>query len=68
MRIALDMRKCCGNGMCAVVAPKFFKLTDTGQLKILQSTFGKEDLDLIKEAELCCPAGAISYDDGKAAG
>jgi ferredoxin len=67
MNIAVDMRKCCGNGMCAVVAPKFFEITNAGKLKLLRSTFREEDLDLIKEAELCCPTGAISYDDGEAA-
>jgi len=57
--IAIDVRRCCGAGMCALIAPEVFDQDpESGTVVLLDSR--PERYDLVRDAVVSCPSGAIS--------
>lgn len=62
MKVIVDRAKCVSNGMCAALAPNYFSISDDGTLVILQENAAEQDAEVLREAELSCPSGAIGID------
>ncbi len=63
MRIKIDRELCIGDGSCAAIAPKTFKLDLEGKAIVLDD-FGDDD-ETIKMAIESCPVQAIIMTDEK---
>jgi ferredoxin len=59
MRIRVDFSRCCGNGLCASIAPEYFDLDQRGQLHIRDTEVDDDSVDAVEEALETCPAAAI---------
>ena len=65
MFIEADTERCCGSGMCALVAGELFDQTDDDGTVIVLRPEVPEDLrELALECERNCPCGAISVRTG----
>jgi ferredoxin len=63
MKVKVDREKCIGCGVCAVIAPKSFRLGEDGKSEPIEPAGDSEAM--IKNAVESCPVGAISVKDGK---
>lgn len=63
MKVRVDRDYCVGAGTCVVIAPKYFELDDEGLAVVLQEEVDEEDEDMVREAELGCPAEAIIVEE-----
>lgn len=59
MKIDFDANKCCGNGMCAALAPDYFELQRDGTLVVLKNEAPDQDVDVLEQAVLSCPVEAL---------
>lgn len=60
MRIKIDRELCIGDGSCASIAPKTFKLDLDGKAIVIDE-YGDDD-ETIKMAVESCPVQAITMD------
>lgn len=58
-RIMIDPSKCQGHGRCALIAPSYFEVDDTGFGHVLVDEVAEIDRDDIDEAVLSCPENAM---------
>ncbi|MFG2812090.1 ferredoxin [Streptomyces sp. NPDC048410] len=64
LRIAVDLERCCGSGMCALTAPGVFDQRDSdGRVVLLEQFASKNMEDSVKLASENCPCAAISFGD-----
>jgi ferredoxin len=63
MRIKIDRELCIGDGSCASIAPKTFKLDLEGKAIVLDD-YGDDD-ETIKMAIESCPVQAITMEEEK---
>lgn len=61
MRIKIDTELCIGDGSCAAIAPKTFKLDLSGKAVVIDE-YGDDD-ETIKMAVESCPVQAIIMDE-----
>jgi ferredoxin len=57
--VTIDSTKCQGHGRCALIAPKYFDVDDTGFGTVLVDTVADDDLDDVTTAQLSCPENAL---------
>ena len=57
--IEVDKDLCVGSGECVVVAPQAFLLGQADSTVIVLPSAGDVDLELLIDAEMGCPTGAI---------
>jgi ferredoxin len=61
MHIEVDIARCCGSGMCALVAPALFdQRRRDGTVVVLRPEVTGLDQILALECERNCPCGAIA--------
>jgi ferredoxin len=61
MRVEVDRDACCGSGNCVMTVPEVFDQDDRqGLVVLLRSQPPARAHDLVREAALLCPAGAIT--------
>lgn len=60
MKVAVDLHKCGGIGMCEMLAPEVFEVTDDGQARVLVSDIAPEAATAAHDAVASCPTGALS--------
>jgi ferredoxin len=58
-RIAIDPAKCQGHGRCALIAPSYFEVDDTGFGRVLVDEVAEVDRADVDEAVLSCPENAM---------
>lgn len=64
-RIAADITRCCGSGMCVLSAPEVFgQNDDDGVVEILVAEPEPEQLTAVRTAVQGCPTSAISLEEG----
>jgi ferredoxin len=59
VRVRIDARLCQGHGRCALIAPEYFEVDSTGFGRVLREEVAEADLADLREAQHCCPEGAI---------
>ena len=65
MRLSADQARCCGSGMCVLIAPEVFdQNAGDGRVLLLDPTPPPEHHDAVWEAIQACPCGAIDEDTG----
>jgi ferredoxin len=64
VRVEIDAGKCQGHGRCALIAPDYFDVDETGFGKVLAAEIAEADRDDLYEAQFCCPEGAIILVEG----
>ena len=61
MRVIIDSSRCQGTGFCAQLAPVLFAAGASGEAsRVLIETLPTALLPVAQEAEMLCPAGAIT--------
>jgi ferredoxin len=61
MRVEVDRNACCGSGNCVMTVPEVFDQDDRqGLVVLLRPRPAAPAHDLVREAALLCPAGAIT--------
>ena len=60
MRVAVDLVRCQGNGVCADAAPTVFVVKQDGRLRVLLDEPGEELRRAVEHAARRCPTQAIS--------
>jgi len=61
--VSIDRAKCQGHGRCALIAPTYFEVDDSGYGQVLIPEVAEADLDDIREAALACPESAITLSE-----
>jgi ferredoxin len=59
VRVRIDAGRCQGHGRCVLIAPDYFDVDGTGFGRVLLETVAEADLADLREAQHCCPEGAI---------
>ncbi|MEU8774111.1 ferredoxin [Streptomyces sp. NPDC048606] len=59
-RVEVDPRRCCGAGMCALVAPEVFDQSDEGVVVLLDPRPPAALHAAVREAADQCPCAAIT--------
>jgi ferredoxin len=63
LRVLADQNRCASSGNCADIAPDVFSQDDeTGVVVVLDETPGEEQHDRVRQAEMLCPAQAITIE------
>jgi ferredoxin len=60
--IRADREACCGNGMCAALAPEIFGLDDDGIVTVLDPAVTGQNEQLVGEVVASCPTAAITVE------
>ena len=61
MKVMIDSSRCQGTGFCAQLAPVLFAAGASGEAsRVLVETLPTALLPVAQEAEMLCPAGAIT--------
>ena len=60
MRIVVDRSKCTTIGICESIAPRYYEVSDDGDLVVLREDIATEDEDLLMKTVTECPTGALS--------
>lgn len=63
MRVQIDGSRCQGHGRCALIAPDYFDVDETGLGKVLVADVTEPDAADLREARHCCPENAIELVD-----
>ena len=63
MRIIVDMTLCEANGMCEVVLPEVFVITEEDTLEVRHDQVNKAKLDALEQAIRSCPRRALRLSD-----
>lgn len=62
-RIEADTTRCCGSGMCVLIAPEVFGQNDEdGVVEVLIARPGPEHLQDVRMAVRGCPTSAITLE------
>ena len=64
MRVQIDSSRCQGHGRCALIAPDYFDVDETGVGKVLVADIAAGDAADLREAKHCCPENAIELVEG----
>ena len=59
-RVTINSEKCQGHGRCAMIAPDYFDVDDSGLGFVCVDEVGDADLQDVEEAILSCPENAIA--------
>ena len=59
MKITADTDTCLASGQCAMLAPDTFSQTDDGTVVVLNDQPPADQHDVVRQAVLTCPSGAI---------
>lgn len=60
IRVQIDQDRCVGGGQCVMAAPDVFDQRDEdGVAILLDANPPMDQLDIVRRAELLCPAAAI---------
>jgi ferredoxin len=59
VRVRIDAGLCQGHGRCVLIAPHYFDVDQTGVGRVLRAEVAEADLADLREAQHCCPEGAI---------
>jgi ferredoxin len=63
MRVAVDLERCIGSGMCTTYVPQVFQLAPDGSYAIVLEDSVPAGLEgAVEDAVACCPTEAISAD------
>lgn len=57
--VTIDAEKCQGHGRCALIAPVYFDVDESGMGLVLRDTVADADLADVQEATLSCPESAV---------
>ena len=60
MKVWVDDERCCGHGVCVMLCPEVFTLTDDGYSVAIDADVPAEFEAAVQEAIKCCPEQAIS--------
>jgi ferredoxin len=63
-RATVDRHMCAASEFCVRIVPELFALDDQGSSAPLHDPIPPELLGLAREAEVACPTGAITIEDG----
>jgi len=63
MKITVDRELCQGHGQCTAFASDLFEVRDDGFAYPLRDPAGAEEIGLVRQAALHCPADAISLSE-----
>ncbi|GAA0926241.1 ferredoxin [Nonomuraea longicatena] len=61
--IHADRTRCCGAGMCVLIAPDVFHQDEDGLVLVDADAVRAADPDLLRHAVSCCPGQALSEDE-----
>ncbi len=61
-RVAVDKHRCIGAGNCIAVAPTAFTWKDDEPVKAVTLDIDSVEEEVLREAALSCPTGAISVE------
>lgn len=60
MHVSVDTTRCCGTGMCVLIAPEVFEQRDEdGLVLLLTPSPGEELEEVVREAAAACPTTTI---------
>jgi ferredoxin len=59
MRIAVDLTRCTGHGICESIAEDVFEVQDDGSVLIHDDERPEPDRDRMQKAVIQCPAAAL---------
>jgi ferredoxin len=63
MRVAVDLAKCTGHGICESTADDVFEVQDDGSVLILEADRPESDRERMRQAVTQCPAAALRLAD-----
>lgn len=63
MRIAVDLERCQGNGVCARKAPEVFEVDGGGRLTVLQNEPRPDLHRAVRDAVRRCPTQALTTEE-----
>jgi ferredoxin len=63
MRVAVDLTKCTGHGICESIADDVFEVADDGSLHIHHAERPESDRERMQLAVTQCPAAALHLED-----
>ncbi|WNG89539.1 ferredoxin [Mycobacterium sp. ITM-2016-00317] len=61
MRIAVDLTRCTGHGICESIAEDVFEVQDDGSVVIHGAERPESDRDRMRQAVTQCPAAALHF-------
>jgi ferredoxin len=65
MRVKVDLAKCEGHGRCFEMSSDVFKRGDNGKCVVVVADVDRDNFDLLlqaEQAEMMCPAGAVTVE------
>ncbi len=63
MRVAVDLTKCTGHGICESIAEDVFEVQDDGSVLIHDDERPESDRGRMQKAVTQCPAAALRLED-----
>jgi ferredoxin len=63
MRVAVDLTKCTGHGICESIADDVFEVQDDGSVLIDDAERPESDRERMQKAVTQCPAAALYLED-----
>jgi len=63
MRVAVDLTKCTGHGICESIAEDVFEVQDDGSVLIHNDERPESDRQRMQKAVTQCPAAALHLED-----
>jgi len=63
MRVAVDLTRCTGHGICDSIAEDVFEVQDDGSVLIHNDERPESDRDRMQKAVTQCPAAALSSEE-----
>jgi ferredoxin len=63
MRVAVDLTKCTGHGICESIADDVFEVQGDGSVLIRDSRRPESDRERMERAVTQCPAAALRLED-----
>jgi ferredoxin len=63
MRVAVDLTKCTGHGICESIAEDVFEVQDDGSVLIRNDERPESDRDRMQKAVIQCPAAALRLEN-----
>jgi ferredoxin len=63
MKVAVDLAKCTGHGICESIAEEVFEVQDDGTVVIHDADRPEDDRGRMQQAVTQCPAAALRLSD-----
>ena len=63
MRVAVDLTRCTGHGICESIADDVFEVQDDGSVLIHRNERPESDRERMEKAVTQCPAAALRLED-----